>query len=110
MQLDMDLLTMEARPFEYKGAKFFIRPFPQSMADSVFSPGVGIVQTGEQRLKMFMHCLTGWEGIVDAEGKDVPCTPENKKRVFDMDVENIPAFVLVKSREFYERKEELEKN
>jgi hypothetical protein len=41
----------------------------------------------EQMFNVFKKCTVDWKGIVDDKGKPLPCTDENKTRVFDQDFE-----------------------
>ena len=45
---------------------------------------------------IFNYCVLGWKGIVDSDGKEIPCDEKNKKMVFDYDGD-ILTFVLDQS-------------
>lgn len=45
--------------------------------------------------KRFMYCVEDWQGIVDENGDEFPCTEENKEFMFDY-VQEISLWVTSK--------------
>lgn len=41
------------------------------------------------------HCIHGWEGVVDADGKPVPCTAETRCQFMEIEAANIFVFMQV---------------
>lgn len=59
---------------------------------------------------MFVKVVKSWTGAVDEEGKDLPCTAESKKLVFEHD-QDFAGDVLAGIKDAVaERREVLEKN
>lgn len=109
MKLDISELTYEAKDYEFDGATLSIRPLIMSRQKSIINDE-GLTIKGENRFEDFNYCLVGWKGVTDANGEDLPCTEEIKKKVFDFGLGGIATFVLEKARVFKEEKEDLEKN
>lgn len=82
--------------FTYKAnVKFEVRPFPFSLFDS--SVNVETRKLESTSLKdQFMHCVTGWAGLVDDDGKDFKYTDSNKEFLYDF-YEEIRNFVFEKA-------------
>lgn len=92
-----------------EGVFLNIRPLPPEKSNLIVKER-GLMVTGEQQKEMFMYCLTGWQGVIDANGKDLDCNEAVKEKVFDFKLGGIPDFVVLKSRDFADRKKESEKN
>ena len=65
---------------EDNDVQFKLRRFPLSL--SLFAPNdsEGIVKLAWQR---FDYCITSWKGMIDENGKELECTTDNKRLVFD---------------------------
>jgi hypothetical protein len=70
----------------------------------------GILFSGPERLETFRHCLVEWEGVVDAEGKDLKLTDSVKEALFESGLGGISDFVLEKNAELFSKMSESEKN
>ncbi len=109
MKLKISGLTYEPKDYPFGDAVLSIRPLPLSMTNLVvLEDGVGI--KGEDQRKAFLYCLVGWRNVADEKGKDLPCTDEVKRMVFDFGLGGISAFVIEKARVFREQKADQEKN
>ena len=91
-------LLYEAHWFDFKDARLKIRPVPIDLSDGKAFNG-GFLYEGYNAREVFILCLTEWEGVVDAGGKNIPCTDEIKAKIFDLDmagyhIEGLVAFVL----------------
>lgn len=111
MLINIDNLRYEARWFDYQdGVRLKIRPYPASMSNVIIRAGKGVVLEGEESLKMFVYCLIDWDGVVDANGKPLPCTDEIKRIIYDFQVGGLPQYTIMKVRELETVKEADEKN
>jgi len=80
-----------------------IRPFPAQRA-SVVVKDDGILITGEQQKEIYDFCFLKMKGFVDANEKILELTVEVKLKIFEFKLEGIPDFVIMKSREFENKK------
>ncbi len=109
MKLDLSELSYEAKWYEFGDCKLFIRPLPNTMSSVTIRDGELIIE-GRERFASFNHCLVDWKNVVDENGKDLPCTEEVKRKVFDFGLGGISGFVLDQAGSFQERKADQEKN
>ena len=109
LKIDLNELSYEPKEYPFEGAVLLIRPYPESKSRQTFSPA-GLVQEGQDRFEIFNYCLVGWKGVAGADGKELDCTEEIKRKVFDFNMAGIPGFVLLRSRVFEVEKERQEKN
>jgi len=86
-----------------------IRPYPAKLSNISIRDGA-VVITGDEQFKVFMYCLEAWKNIQNAEGKELQCNDENKKKVFDFRIAEIPNFVTLKAANVEETKRASEKN
>ena len=109
MKLDFSGLTYEPKDYPFGDATLSIRPLIMSRTNLVLNDD-GVAIKGEARFEDFNYCLTGWKNVADADGKDLPCTEEVKKKVFDFGLGGISQFVLETARVFTAEKADQEKN
>lgn len=86
-----------------------IKPIPLSETQFIVKDG-GLIFTGEERCRMFKEALVGWEGVVGADGKPLPCTDDVKQKIFDFQIGGISNFVLTITDQFNQEKVDDEKN
>jgi hypothetical protein len=65
---------------EYPTLRVKIRPFPMSALS--LKPGEAASNMFQMET-IFKYCCIEWEGVLDEEEKPIPCTDENKQKVFD---------------------------
>ena len=83
-EVDVDSIDYGSQEFPFKeDSSLEIRPYPESMDDIIVKTTSGLIMSSRNRQKKFVYCLTGWKGIVGADGKPVPCTDDVKKKIFD---------------------------
>ena len=109
MKLEISDLSYEAKDYKFGDATLTIRPLILTQTNLVMNED-GITVKGQARFDDFNFCLTGWKNVVDENGKDLPCTEEVKKKVFDFGLGGISNFVLETARVFKAEKEDQEKN
>lgn len=118
LQIDFTDLSYDPKWYDFKdaagepvqGVRLRIRPYPLSMASFTFKDD-GLVFSQAEQCRMFKHALVGWEGVVGADEKPLPCTDEVKQKIFDFGLSpDLVGFVMDKVREFKEAKEKIEKN
>lgn len=109
MKFDFSTLTLDGKWHDFGDARLLIRPYPSSL-ETVQVGEAGIMMSGDKQCEVFKYCLVDWKNVVDAEGKDLPCTDEVKQKIFDFGLENMTGFVLQQRRNFEAAKEEQEKN
>lgn len=94
LKVDLTTFSYDGSWFEHKGGRFKIRPYPQSLENSVFGRD-GMVYKGQEALKKFMYCLEEWDRVTDANGNPLALTDQVKKIVFDSGMGGIAEFVLM---------------
>ena len=79
---------------EYKdtGAKIQIRPF-SVFANNSLPSGQDAAEQISEFWKIYNYVVIAWEGIVDEEDKVFECNDENKKILYDYDVE-LRSFII----------------
>lgn len=107
--LELDELTTDKKPYEFEGGTLYIRPYPAEKSNVILSKE-GVVISGQQQRDIFMHCLVDWENVVDANDKPIKLTDKVKDKLFQFRLNGIVDFVITKSREFTQNKEDQEKN
>ena len=105
MKLEISDLSYEAKDYEFGDATLTIRPLILTQTNLVMNED-GITVKGQARFEEFNY----WKNVVDEKGKDLPCTDEIKKKVFDFGLGGISNFVLETARVFKAQKEDQEKN
>jgi hypothetical protein len=110
MKLDVAGLSYDAKEYPFKdGAVLKIRPYPYSQGQVSFKAGALVID-GRAQCEMFKHCLVGWENVVGADGKPIPCTDEVKHKIYDFKMAGMTDFVLGVVYDFVREKENQEKN
>jgi len=110
MKLDFTDLSYDPKWHDFGDARLEIRPYPSSLGNLLIRDKA-VVISGKDRCEVFKYCLTGWERVIGADGKPLPCTNEVKQKLFDFNLNpELIMFVMEKSRQFEEAKEEEEKN
>jgi len=109
MKLDVSKETYDAQWYKMEGCELKIRPYLVGQSDFIFRDG-GIVQSGEDRWKMFNYSLIEWKNVTDSNGKDLILTDDVKRKVFDYELGGIPLFVIEKNNELIKKRKEQEKN
>ena len=107
--LDLTEISYDAKPEEFKGATFWVRPYPNSEANMKFEEG-GVRLEGAERWKCFNHSLTKWENLVAADGTPITFSTKTKKLIFDHNLGGIPGFVLEKAQAHNQALKAQEKN
>lgn len=79
----------EERWIDFGDVRFKVRPFP--MSGGMYVPGEE-KSIAEFMLKKFMYVTIDWTGLEDQDGKELKCTDENKKFIFDF-VPEIHSFI-----------------
>lgn len=121
MQIDFSEITYDAVWYDFdtgekidapaeKGVFLKIRQHPASMADTTFMPNGSMILSGRDQFEKFNYCLEDWKGIVDKSGKELPCSADVKRKVFDFKLGGIADFVMLKILRFEKAKEDSEKN
>lgn len=110
MIINVSKETYEAKWYDMEdGTRLKIRPYAIGQGDIVFRDGE-VVQSGRDRWKMFDYSLVAWEGVVDANGKELKLSDKVKQTVFDYSLGEIPTFVIIKNGELLRERQEQEKN
>jgi len=104
-----DFFTGEVVPEPAKdafGAYLLIAPYPAEMAGVVIRQDGTMEFTGSQQKKIFDHCFKDFRGnkIVDANGQKLVFSEDIKDKIFDYNLGNIKNFVIIKSREYEDKK------
>jgi len=120
--IDWTDLSMEPKWYDFKsgdlvgleeprgeGAFLMIRPFPAEGQNVIITQEGTILVTGEQQKEIYDFSFMKMKGFVDANGTSLELTDEVKLKIFEFKLEDIPDFVIMKSREFQNRKAEAEK-
>lgn len=84
--------------------KFLIKPFSVLYLSKLPSDEN---LTPELFWETFNQCVCDWSGIVDEEGKPLPCTTENKKLLAEQDIDILMWVALDVSRRSKEKEEVL---
>lgn len=82
MKIDLGKVSYDGRWFEFGEGRLKIRPYPASRTDVAFKDGA-VIFSGDAAHDMFGYCLEAWEGVTDADGKDIKLTAAVKKQVYD---------------------------
>lgn len=69
-----------------KTAEFALNPKTRAMERVVYFDQTAAQEKKENEL-IWDHAITGWEGILDKDGNEIPCITENKQKLM-----NIPQF------------------
>jgi len=120
LTIDWTELSMDPKWYDFESGEMVkapkdegvflnIKPYPAEKSNLIVKEK-GLVVTGEQQKEVFMHCLVGWQGVVDANGGEIECAEAVKEKVYAFKLGGIPDFVVIKSREFTDKKEASEKN
>jgi len=120
LTIDWTELSMDPKWYDFEtgemvktpkkeGVFLNIKPYPAEKSNLIVKEK-GLVITGGQQKEVFMHCLVDWQGVVDAKGGEIECTEAVKEKVYDFKLGGIPDFVVIKSREFADKKDASEKN
>lgn len=103
MKIDLNKVSYDGKWFDHGDARVKIRPYPASRSDVAIKDGA-MIFAGDAGFDMFSYCLEAWEGVSDADGKELKLSPEIKKKVFDfglgsVDGLTLSAFVIQKARQ-----------
>ncbi len=109
MKLDFLEISYEAKDYKFGDATLTIRPLILTRTNLILNDD-GMAIKGQARFDDFNFCLTAWKNVADENGKDLPCTEEVKKKVFDFGLGGISNFVLETARVLKAQKEDQEKN
>jgi len=118
MKIDFTDISYDSRPYEYRGATLYIRPYPESLKNVSIHDG-RVVIAGEERWRAFDYSLERAEKLVDANGQaasladDVRVgskTMPLKRVIFDFNLNEIPVFVARTSGLTEAKKQDEEKN
>lgn len=82
MKLDLSRVSYDGKFYDFGGGRLKIRPYPATRNEIAFKDGA-VIFSGDAGWDMFDYCLEAWEGVTDAEGKELKLTKAIKKQIYD---------------------------
>lgn len=114
MKLDFSNISYEPQEFEFgEGQMINIRPYPISEEEIIFK-NEGIVFSFKNQCTKWGYCCVSWKGLIDENGKQIPCTAEMKNKMFNfkeqLGLNELINFVIKKADDLRDKKKESIKN